>query len=79
MFSTTFSNISVRSWWSFVVLMSESRESRENHRPATSHGLALSQNVVSSTPRYGRESNFSGDVYLFHRFVNLTTVGSWLP
>ena len=48
-FNTTFNTITVKSWWPFL-LMSESRESRENHRPATSHGLALSQNVVSSVP-----------------------------
>jgi hypothetical protein len=32
-----------------------------NHRPAVSHWQTLSHNVVSSTSRHNRDSNFSGD------------------
>ena len=35
-FNTTFNNISVISWWS-VVLMEETGEPGENHRPVASH------------------------------------------
>ena len=35
-FNTTFNNLSVTSWQS-VLLVEETRVSRENHRPATSH------------------------------------------
>jgi hypothetical protein len=35
-FNATFNNISVISWWS-VVLVEETGEPRENHRPAASH------------------------------------------
>jgi hypothetical protein len=36
MFNTTFNNISVRWWWS-VLLVEETGVSREHHRPAASH------------------------------------------
>jgi len=55
--NTTFKNISVISWRS-VLLVEETRVSRESHRPATSHWQTLSHNVVSSTPRHERDSNF---------------------
>jgi hypothetical protein len=45
----TFNNISVISWR--LVLLVE--ETEENYRPAASHWLILSHNVVSSTPRLG--------------------------
>jgi hypothetical protein len=35
-FSSTFNNISVISWW-LVLLLEETGEPRENHRPAASH------------------------------------------
>ena len=44
-FNATFTNISLTSWWS--VLMVE--DTRENHRPATSIWQTLSQKVVSSS------------------------------
>jgi len=46
----TFNNISVI-WWRSDLLVEETRESRENHRPAASHWQTLSHNVVSSTYR----------------------------
>ena len=53
MFNTTFNTISVISWRS-VLLVDETGEPRDNHRPATSHWQTLSHNVVSSTPRLSR-------------------------
>jgi len=47
----TFSNISVRSWASDL-LVEETREPEENHRPVASHWQTLSHSVVSSTPRH---------------------------
>ena len=47
-FSATFNNISVISWW--LVLLVE--ETGENHRPVATHSQTLSHNVVSSTPRH---------------------------
>jgi len=44
MFNAIFSNIS-------VILVEEPRSIRENYRPVSSHLQALSDNVVSSTPR----------------------------
>jgi serine/threonine protein kinase len=35
-FNATFNNISVKSWWS-VLLMEETRVHRENHHPAECH------------------------------------------
>jgi len=35
-FNATFNNISVISWWS-VLLVEETGEPRENHRPASSY------------------------------------------
>ena len=51
--NATFSNISVISWRSVLLL----EETGENHRPVASHGQTLSHNVVSSTPRHERGSN----------------------
>jgi hypothetical protein len=48
-FNATFNNISAISWRS-VLLMEETRVTRENHWPAASHWQTLSHNVVSSTP-----------------------------
>ena len=57
--NATFNNISVISWWSVLLV----EETRENHRPATSHCQTLSHNVVSSTPQLSviRTHNVSGD------------------
>jgi hypothetical protein len=51
--------ISLRS----VLLVEETEVPRENHRPAASHWLTLSHNVVSSTPHLGwnKTHNVSGD------------------
>ena len=49
-FNATFNNISVISWRT-VLLVEETGEPGENHRPVTSHCQTLSHNVVSSTPR----------------------------
>jgi len=41
-------------------------ETEENHRPVASHWQALSDNVVSNTPRHERgirAHNFSGDMH----------------
>jgi hypothetical protein len=48
-FNATFNNILVISWLS-VLLVEEIGVPGENHRPAASHCLTLSHNVVSSTP-----------------------------
>ena len=48
MFNATFTNISVISWRS-VILLEETGVLWENHRPATSHWQTLSHNVVSYT------------------------------
>jgi len=55
-FNITFNNISTISWWS-VLLMEETRVSRENHRPATCHLQTWSHNVISRSPRHERDSN----------------------
>ena len=52
----TFKNISVILWWS-VLLVEETGEPRENHRPAASHYKTVSHNVVSSTPHHEQDSN----------------------
>jgi len=44
-FNATFNTISVLSWRS-VLLVEETGEPRENHRPAASHWQTLSHNVV---------------------------------
>jgi hypothetical protein len=56
-FNVTFNNISAISWWS-VLLVEETRVPGENHRPVASHGQTLSHNIVSSTPRHERDSNW---------------------
>jgi hypothetical protein len=73
-FNTAFNNISVKSWWS-VLLM---EEIGENYWPATSHWQTWSHNVVSSTPGLSeiQTHNVSGDR---HCFVLLASVilGDW--
>jgi hypothetical protein len=51
-FSATFTNISVISWWSIVLVV----ETRETHRPAKNKWQTLSQNVVSSKSRMNFEN-----------------------
>ena len=50
-FNTTFSNMSVISWRS-VLLVKETKVPGENHWPVASHWQTLSHNVVSSTSRH---------------------------
>jgi hypothetical protein len=59
-FKATFNNISFISWRS-VLLVEETGVPGENHRSVASHSQTLSHNVVSSTPRHERGSNFCGD------------------
>jgi hypothetical protein len=68
LFNATFNNISVRSWWS-VLLVEETGVHRENQRPPASNWQTLSHNVVSSTPHLSgvRTHNVSGDRYWVHR------------
>jgi hypothetical protein len=51
-FNTTFSNISVKSWQS-VLLMEETEVPVENHWPAANHW----QTFITSTPRHEQDSN----------------------
>ena len=54
-FNTTFNNISVISWQSFL-LVEETSVPRENHRAIKSHYQTLSHNVVSRTHCHERDS-----------------------
>ena len=54
--NATFNNTSVISW-RLIFLMEEKGIPREKHRPTASHLQTSSHNVVSSTPRYERDSN----------------------
>jgi hypothetical protein len=49
-FNATFSNISVISWWS-VLLVEQSGVPKETHRLVVGHWQTLTHNVISSTPR----------------------------
>ena len=53
--NATFNNISVISWRS-ILLVEETGILGENHQSAASCCQAFSYNVVSSTPRHGRDS-----------------------
>ena len=68
--NATFNNISVISWQS-VLMVEETGEPGENHRPAASHLQTLLHIVVSSTPRLSgiRTHNFSGDRHRLHRWL----------
>ena len=57
-FNATFNNIEVISRQS-VLLVQETAEPGENHRPVTSYQQTLSPNVASSTPRHkhGQSNN----------------------
>jgi hypothetical protein len=55
-FNATFSNISIISWPTVLIV----EETGENHRPVASHWLTLSHtfcNIISSTPRHQWDSN----------------------
>ena len=54
-----------------VLSEEETRVTGENHRPAASHWQTSSHNVLSSTPRHERDSNWqlSGDRHWLHRYV----------
>jgi hypothetical protein len=56
-------------------LVEETAVPRENHRPVASHWQTLSHNVVLSTPRHERDSNFSwfnDDRHWLHKGSNPT-------
>jgi hypothetical protein len=53
--NATFNNTSVISWW-LVLLVEATGVPAEIHRPTASHWQALSDNIVSSTPRHERDS-----------------------
>ena len=55
-FNATFSNISVISWRS-VLLVEETGLTGEKHRTAACHVQTLSHNVVSSMPLHEYDSN----------------------
>ena len=69
-FNTIFNNISVRSWWS-LLLVEETRVPRENHQPAASHGQISSHNAVLITPRLSgiQTHNISGDKHWLYRYL----------
>ena len=60
--NATFNTISVISWRS-VLLVEETEEPEENHRPVASHCQTVSHKVVSSSSRLSglRAHNISGD------------------
>jgi hypothetical protein len=65
--NATFKSISVILWWS-VLLVQESGEPGENHRPDASHWQTSSTNVAPSTPHLSgiRTHNVSGDMHWLH-------------
>jgi hypothetical protein len=64
-FNATFSNISVISWLS-VLLVEEIGVPKENHWPAVSHWQTLSHNVIFNTPHHPgiQTHNFSVEIQL---------------
>jgi hypothetical protein len=65
-FNATFNNISVILWRS-VVLVEETGEPGENHRPVASHWQTLSHNIVPVALIEIRTHNISGDSHWFNR------------
>ena len=65
-FNATFSNISVISWWS-PLLVEEIVVSEENNQPAASHWQTLSHNVVHLALSGIRAHNIGGDRHILHR------------
>jgi len=76
LFKATFNNISFISWRS-VLLVEETGIPGENHRSVASHWQTLSHNVVWSTPRHERGSNFCGDRDWLQPPSSNTLVESW--
>ena len=62
----------VISWWS-VLYVGETGVPEENHRPVASHWQTLSHNVVLSTPRHERDSNW---LVFSANFSSISTI-SW--
>ena len=64
-FNATFNNISVIPWRS-VLLVEETGEHGENHRPVASHSQTLSHNVVLfAIPNdHGHDAPFFGPHYI---------------
>ena len=56
LFNATFTNISVISWGS-ILLVEDIGVPRENHRSVASHRQNLSHNILSSTPHHEWDSN----------------------
>ena len=84
MFNATFNNISAILWRS-VLMVEETGIPGENHGPAAIHWQTLSHNVVSSTPRHERDSNYrsmkyrvNGKIYCYTLWNGDTTNMTWL-